>query len=151
MHDGRIVDGSGQGVPGLDDPGQGIAAHEMTSLEVPVGTDASPATSEDRVEGTLVGVEEAMPCEELESVFADVLRAPQAGVDDQDTRIEVWGIRVHTQFFPGKTRRSGCPRHDGISYGSEHTPVEVRFPKFVEWRSNGDIGVDVEHALDVVG
>ena len=150
MHDGRIVDGSGQGVPGLDDPGQGIA-HEMTSLEVPMGTDASPVTGEDRVEGTLVGVEEAMPCEELESVFADLLRAPQARINDQDTRIEVWGIRVYTYLRPGKTGRSRCPRHDRISYGSEHTPVEVRFPKFVEWPSNGDIGVDVEHTLDVVG
>ena len=63
MDDGWIVDRGGQGFVGLDDPGQGLAAREMTGLEVPLRPDGSPATGEDRVEGALVAVEEAMPCE----------------------------------------------------------------------------------------
>ena len=61
VDDGGIVDGRGQGFLGLGDPGQGTAASEMTSLDVPLRPEGSPVAGEDRVEGALVAVEEAMP------------------------------------------------------------------------------------------
>ena len=50
-------------------------------------------------------------------------------------------------------RPAGAAAHGttGSRTAPSTRPFEVRFPELVEWPSNGDIGVDVEHTFDLVG